>query len=66
MECTSYDEFRDKCFDSLLEFINFDTFEKADIFTYIMCATDYEILKMITKFIKNAFDKRSRESMATS
>lgn len=47
----------DKCFISFLAFINIDTFDTADNITSAT-VTDYDILNLITEFVKHACDKR--------
>jgi len=65
MECTLYTEYRDRCFDSLLDFVPLDVSDYANIFTYIMCAIDYDVLNIITKYVKDAFDKRARNTVTS-
>jgi hypothetical protein len=58
MECSLYNRHRTKLFSDLRDMLCMDSMSEDDIFTFIMCAEDYDILNLIIPFVNTCFDTR--------
>ena len=59
MNCKMYIEHRDILMIELGKIVNINNLNRSDIFQLIMCASDYDILRIVTSYVVAAFDKHS-------
>lgn len=66
IECSLYDSQRNKLFADLKEFLFLDNMSDNDIFTLIMFAKDFDILKIIINFVNTCFAIRKGKLLIIS
>jgi len=58
MKCKLYGDLRDELFLNISDIYNIDGLTSQDLFIFIMCASDFDSLAPIIRYITSAFDMR--------
>jgi hypothetical protein len=59
MKCTAYNDIRFTLFSQINEALVTDNFSDMDFFLKIMCASDFDIVKVVANYVRSAFNVRA-------